>query len=48
MNDSEKIKDVYRDLVALKDEIFELKREIEELKCFNGVLSYKLGAIPDF
>jgi len=28
--------------------IDELKREIEELKYFNKVLSYKLSEIPDF
>jgi len=48
MNDSEQIKDVYEKLVALKSNIDELKEEIEKLKYFNRVLSYKLGAILDF
>jgi len=46
MNNSEQIKDVYEKLVALKSNIDELKEEIEQLKYFNRVLSYKLGAIP--
>jgi len=48
MNNSELIKYVYEKLVALKDEIFELKVEIEQLKYFNSELSYKLSDIPDF
>jgi len=35
MNDSEQIKDVFEKLEALKSNINELKREIEELKYFN-------------
>jgi len=48
MNDSEQIKDVFEKLEALISNIDELNREIEELKYFNRVLSYKLSAIPDF
>jgi len=42
MNNSEQIIVVFEMLEALKGEIFELKREIEQLKNFNGELSYKL------
>jgi len=35
-------------LEAFKSNIDELKREIEELKYFNRVFSYKLSGIPDF
>jgi len=48
MNNSEQIKDVFEKLEALRNNIDELKREIEELKFFNRVLSYKLREIPDF
>jgi len=48
MNNSEQIKYVYGELEALKNNIDELKRRIEELKCFNRVLSYILSAINDF
>jgi len=48
MNNSEQIKDVFEKLQALKNNIDELKRETEELKYFNRVLSFKLRAIPDF
>jgi len=48
MNHSEHIKDVFEKLEALKNNIDELKREIEQLKYFNRVLSYKLSEIPDF
>jgi len=48
MNHSEQIKDVFEKLEALKNNIDELKREIEQLKYFNRVLSYKLSEIPDF
>jgi len=48
MNDSEQIKDVFEKLEALKNNIDKLKREIEELKYFNRLLSYKLSEIPDF
>jgi len=42
MNNFELIKYVYQELVALKDKIFELKREIEELKYFNRELTFQL------
>ena len=48
MNNSEQIKDVFEKLEALKNNTDELKREIEELKYFNRVLSYKLSEMPDF
>jgi len=48
MNNSEQIKDVFEKLEALKNNINELKREIDELKYFNRVLSYKLSETPDF
>ena len=48
MNNSEQIKDVFEKLEALKNNIDEVKREIEELKYFNRVLSYKLREMPDF
>jgi len=48
MNNSEQIKDVFDKLEALKNNIDELKIEIEELKYFNRVLSYKLRELPDF
>jgi len=41
-------KKLENDVNLLKDEIFELKREIEELKYFNRVLSCKLRELPDF
>ena len=47
MNNSEQIKDVFEKLEALKNNIDELKREIEKLKYFNRILSYKLSGIPD-
>ena len=48
MNNSEQITVVFEMLEALKGEIFELKREIVELKYFNRVLTYKLSGTPDF
>jgi len=48
MNSSEQIKDVFEKLEALKSNIDELKREIEELKYFNRVFSYRLREISDF
>jgi len=48
MNNSEQIKDVFDKLEALKNNIDELKIEIEELRYFNRVLSYKLRELPDF
>ena len=45
MNDSEQIKNVVEELVALKDITNELKVEIELFKYFNSELRYKL---PDF
>jgi len=48
MNDSKQIKDVFEKLEALKNIIYELKEEIENLKYFNRVLSYRLEEIPDF
>jgi len=48
MDNSEQIKDVFEKLEALKNNIDEVKREIEELKYFNRLLSYKLSEIPDF
>jgi len=42
MKDSEQINYVFEKLVALKDEIFELKVEIEQLKYFSSELRYKL------
>jgi len=48
MNISEQIKYVFEKLEALNSNIDELKREIEELKYFNRVLSYRLREIHDF
>ena len=48
MNDSKQIKDVFEKLEALKNNTDELKREIEELKYFNRLLSYRRREIPDF
>jgi len=48
MDNSEQIKDVFEKLEAPKNNIDELKKEIEQLKYFSRVLSYKLRAIPDF
>jgi len=48
MNNSEQIKDVFEKIEALENIIYELKEEIEKLKYFNRVLSYKLSEIPDF
>jgi len=48
MSNSEQIIGVFEIIEALKSNIDELKREIEELKYFNRVLSYRLKEIPDF
>jgi len=45
MNYSEQIMIVYGELVAIEKIVNERKREIEELKHFNGELRYKL---PNF
>jgi len=43
MNNSEQIKDVSTKFEALRNNIDELKSEIEELKYFNRVLSINYG-----
>ena len=48
MSNSEQIIGVFEITEALKSNIDELKREIEELKYFNRVLSCRLKEIPDF
>jgi len=45
MDNSEQIKYVFETLEALKNNIYELKVEIVQLKYFNSELRYKL---PDF
>jgi len=48
MEKFEQTKDVFEKLEALKNNIDERKRDIEELKYFNRVLSCRLRKIPDF
>jgi len=48
MGNSEQIKDVFEKLEALKSNIDQLRSEIEQLKFFNRVLSYRLREIPGF
>jgi len=48
MEKFEQTKDVFEKLEALKNNIDERKRDIEELKYFNRVLSCRLREIPDF